>query len=53
MAAEGWLVMPIGWEAALWVWAYALAWFLINDAVKVGTYRLLRQHHAGATRLTP
>jgi len=44
IAAEGWLVAPIGWEAALWVWAYALVWFLINDAVKVAAYRMLRQH---------
>ena len=50
IAAEGWLVAPIGWEAALWVWAYALTWFLINDAVKVGAYRLLRQRHLEAAR---
>lgn len=34
----------LGWEAALWIWAYALVWFLVNDAVKMWTYRLLRQH---------
>ena len=53
IAAEGWLVAPIGWEAALWVWAYALAWFLVNDAVKVGAYRLLRQHRAAAAHPAP
>ena len=53
IAAEGWLVAPIGWEAALWVWAYALVWFLINDAVKVGAYRLLRQHRAAAAHPAP
>ena len=42
-AAEGWLMTPIGWEAALWIWAYALAWFLINDVVKVMAARLIRQ----------
>ncbi len=45
IAVYGVFVTPIGWEAALWIWAYALVWFLINDAVKMWTYRLLRQHH--------
>ena len=36
------LITPIGWKYALWMWAYALAWFVVNDAAKMGTYRLLR-----------
>ena len=28
------------------MWAYALAWFVFNDVVKWGTYRLLRQRGA-------
>jgi hypothetical protein len=29
------------WEA-LWMWVYALAWFMVNDVVKMLAYRLLR-----------
>jgi len=36
---------PSGWVDAAWLWAYALTWFVINDAVKMATYRLLRQHN--------
>ncbi len=43
IAVYGLLVTPIGWEAALGVWAYALVWMFINDAVKVYAYRLLRR----------
>ncbi len=46
IAVYGVFVTPIGWQAALWVWAYCLLWFLLNDAVKMWTYRLLRQHRA-------
>ena len=42
-AAEGWLMAPIGWGPALLIWAYALAWFLVNDLVKVMAGRLIRQ----------
>ena len=41
-AVYGWYVTPIGWEYALVVWGYALVWFLINNAVKVYVYRLIR-----------
>jgi H+-transporting ATPase len=43
IAAQGWLMTPIGWVPALWMWGYALAWFLVNDIVKVMTVRLIRQ----------
>ncbi len=39
----GWFVAPIGWKYALLVWGYAIAWFVINDFVKIWTYRLLRK----------
>jgi len=42
IAVYGFLVTPVGWEYALWMWAYALAWFLVNDVVKWMTYRVLR-----------
>ena len=43
IAVYGIFITPIGWEYALLIWAYALGWFLINDVVKVWTYRLLRR----------
>ncbi len=47
-AAEGWFMAPVGWANALLIWAYALAWFLVNDVVKVFANRLLRQAGDGA-----
>ncbi len=43
IAVYGIFITPIGWEYALLIWAYALIWFLINDAMKMLTYRLLRR----------
>ena len=31
---------PLGWGWALFVWGYALAWFLVNDRVKLLAYRV-------------
>jgi len=42
IAVYGVFITPIGWEYALWMWAYALIWFVFNDAVKVATYKFLR-----------
>ena len=42
IAVYGFMITSIGWEYALWIWAYALVWFVFNDAVKLGTYKLLR-----------
>ena len=42
IAVYGFLITPIGWKYALWMWAYALVWFVFNDLVKIGTYRVLR-----------
>jgi H+-transporting ATPase len=41
IAAYGLLMPPIGWSWALFVWGYALVWFLINDQVKLLAYRIL------------
>lgn len=43
IAVYGVFVTAIGWEYALLMWAYALAWFLVNDVVKKLVYRLLRR----------
>ena len=39
----GWWVEPIGWTWAGYMWAYALAWGLVNDMVKKGTFYLLQR----------
>jgi H+-transporting ATPase len=40
IAVYGFLMTPLGWGWALFVWAYALAWFLVNDRVKLLAYRI-------------
>jgi len=37
----GLFMTPLGWGWALFVWGYALAWFLINDRVKLLAYQVL------------
>ena len=40
--------MPIGWKWSLFVWGYSLAWFIVNDWVKLHVYRHLElrgKHH--------
>ena len=41
IAVFGLFMTPLGWGWALFVWGYALAWFLVNDQVKVLAYRIL------------
>jgi H+-transporting ATPase len=40
IAVYGVFMAPIGWYWAALVWGYALAWFLVNDAVKLAAYRI-------------
>jgi H+-transporting ATPase len=42
IAVYGVFITPVGWEYAIWVWVYALVWFVFNDTIKVATYRILR-----------
>ena len=44
IAVYGIFIPAIGWTYALYIWIYALTWFVINDAVKMATYRVLRNH---------
>ncbi len=46
IAVYGFLITPIGWEYAAWMWGYALIWFLFNDVIKMATYRFLRRRDA-------
>jgi len=41
IAVYGFLMTPLGWGWALFVWGYALVWFLISDRVKLLAYRIL------------
>ena len=40
IAVYGLFMTPLGWRWALVVWGYALAWFLVNDRVKLLAYRV-------------
>jgi H+-transporting ATPase len=40
IAVYGLYMTPVGWGWALFVWGYALAWFLVNDRVKLFAYRV-------------
>jgi H+-transporting ATPase len=40
IAVYGVFMAPLGWKWAGFVWAYALAWALVNDRVKLLAYRI-------------
>jgi H+-transporting ATPase len=40
IAVYGFLMTPLGWKWAGFVWVYAIAWFLVNDQVKWLAYRI-------------
>ena len=40
IAVYGVFMTPLGWGWAGFVWGYALAWFLVNDRVKLLAYRI-------------
>ncbi len=40
IAVYGLFMTPLGWGWALAVWGYALAWFLVNDRIKLLAYRV-------------
>ncbi len=41
IAVYGLFMTPLGWGWAAFVWVYALAWFLLNDRVKLLAYKVL------------
>ena len=47
LAVFGVLMTPLGWRWALFVWGYAIAWFLVTDPVKLLAYRILDPLKAG------
>lgn len=54
IAVYGFFMIPLGWGWALFVWGYALAWFLVNDRVKLLAYRIIDPvAHVAQQSLTP
>jgi H+-transporting ATPase len=47
IATFGLFMAPIGWRLSLFVWGYALAWFLVNDWVKVAAERVFDRDQPG------
>ena len=45
VAAYGFFMEPIGWDLVAFVWAYSLAWWFLNDEMKVLTYKALGWYH--------
>src|SRR5437660_10954195 len=41
MCSQGWLVPPLPWRIIGFVWAYNLAWMIVQDIVKLGIYGML------------
>ncbi len=50
IAVYGVFITPIGWKYAIYMWIYALTWFVINDMIKILTYRMLRQHRTAKNK---
>jgi len=44
IAVYGIFIHPIGWKLALFVWGYSLVWFIINNFVKIKTYKFFMKH---------
>ena len=47
IAVYGIFMPPLGWHWALFVWGYALAWFVINDRIKLAAYKVFGRHGEG------
>ncbi len=46
-AVYGVFLAAIGWKYALMVWAYSLAWFVVNDFIKFYVLKYLHKERAG------
>ena len=49
IAVYGVFMTPLGWGWALFVWGYALIWFLVNDRVKLLAYRIFDAAQSGSS----
>jgi len=46
IVVNGWFLTAVKWEYVLLVWVYALAWFVVNDFIKIRLYKLGRKDKA-------
>jgi len=53
IAVYGFFMTPLGWGWALFVWGYALAWFLLNDRIKLLAYRVFDPTNASSVKQAP
>lgn len=53
IAVYGVFMTPLGWGWAAFVWGYAIAWFLINDRIKLLAYRIFDPTNASSIKKTP
>jgi H+-transporting ATPase len=53
IAVYGLFMTPLGWGWAAFVWGYALAWFLVNDRVKLLAYRIFDPEGAASPASKP
>ena len=42
------IMTAIGWEWAMYIWAYAFIWFVFNDIVKMGIIKLYKKRYGKA-----
>jgi H+-transporting ATPase len=47
IAVYGLFMKPIGWHWALFVWGYALVWFVLSDRVKLEAYKIFDPQDGG------
>jgi H+-transporting ATPase len=47
IAVYGIFMPPLGWHWAIFVWGYALAWFVVNDRIKLAAYQVFGRHGEG------
>jgi H+-transporting ATPase len=46
-AVYGVFMSPVSWRWALLIWVYALAWFLVNDRIKLAAYKIFDRREPG------
>jgi len=47
IAVYGIFMPPLGWHWALFVWGYALTWFVVNDRIKLAAYKVFGRRGDG------
>jgi H+-transporting ATPase len=50
IAVYGLFMSPLGWNWALFIWGYSLAWFLVNDRIKLLAYHIIDPHQPSLLR---